>query len=94
MNRDSSAAGPGSGEGSDPDIFEFSADNKLLKRTTFGNRHPQAFRGDYPGAENPPKTGSIAIDTLDYDEDTTFRLTLSFPTPGLLLPSRPPGKTA
>jgi hypothetical protein len=70
------------GEGSEPDIFTFSADGTLLKKTTFGNRHPQAFPGDYPGASNPPKTGATASESLGFDEDTTFRLSLSFPHSG------------
>jgi hypothetical protein len=79
---DGNDTGPGSGEedeGSHPDIFRFSADGALLKQTTFGNRHPQAFPGDYPGASNPPKTGATAEDDLGYDESTTFRVVLSFP---------------
>jgi hypothetical protein len=83
---DGNDTGPESGEEEDgvahPDIFAFSADGTLLKKTTFGNRHPQAFPGDYPGASNPPKAGATAVDSLGYDEDTTFRLSLSFPHSG------------
>ncbi len=83
---DGNDTGPESGEEEDgvahPDVFGFSADGILVKQTTFGNRHPQAFPGDYPGASNPPKTGATALDSLGYDEDTTFRLSLSFPHSG------------
>jgi hypothetical protein len=85
---DGNDTGPESGEEGgtpDPDLFAFSADGSLLKQTTFGNRHPQAFPGDYPGASNPPKTGASATDSLGYDEDTTFPVTLSFPHSGAAL---------
>ena len=80
---DGNDTGPGSGEEEDgvaqPDVFTFTADGAVVKRTTFGNRHPQAYPGDYPGASNPPKTGATAIDDLGYDESTTFRPSLRFP---------------
>lgn len=83
---DGNDTGPGSGEDEDgianPDVFTFSADGAQLKRTTFGNRHPQAYPGDFPGASNPPKTGATATDSLGFDEDTTFRVSLSFPHSG------------
>jgi hypothetical protein len=85
---DGNDTGPESGEEGgtpNPDVFAFSADGSLLKQTTFGNRHPQAFPGDYPGASNPPKTGATATDSLGFDEDTTFPVTLSFPHTGAAL---------
>lgn len=80
---DGNDTGPGSGEEEDgvshPDIFRFSADGALVKQTTFGNRHPQAFPGDYPGDSNPPKTGATEEENLGYGEETTFRVLLTFP---------------
>lgn len=79
---DGNDTGPGSGEEengvADPDVFTYRGDGKLIKRTTFSNRHPQAFPGDYPGGDYPAKTGASDIDSLGYDEDTTFPVSLSF----------------
>jgi hypothetical protein len=79
---DGNDTGPGSSEEEtgvpNPDIFTYRANGKLIKKTTFSNTHPQAFPGDYPGGEYDAKTGSSAEDTLGYDEDTTFPVSLSF----------------
>lgn len=74
--------------GAQADIFIFAVEGSTLKRTTFANdtKNPQAFPGDYPGAENPPGTGATGINTLGYPTsrsedfgDSVYRLSFTVP---------------